>query len=529
MNIIPDAALDADICTIAQKGAGKTYANRGLVERLLDAGRRVVVMDPLNSWWGLKAKADGTAGYPIVVIGGPNGDLPLNPDAGELLGETVAKMNAGIVIDVSDLKRGEMVRFSNAFLSALYRVNREALWLILEEADVFAPQNPLNDQGHLLHTVEQIARRGRARGFRLWSISQRPARLHKDVMSQASTLVLLRLRSPQDRGAAEDWVKGHAVAAVTREVIDSLASLKTGEGWVWSPDFDLLERVQFPAIRTLDTSFTPKPGEKRVAVKELAVGDLRALQAALAPQAADVAVAPSAGRVGPSEAEIEAIRKSAFAEGERAGFKAGMIQGENQGLKRAMAATHKLLGDFRAQHPEQFDREPQSEPPVRQEHDATRKAVAPPPKPKESGKISRAVQDIVAYYQAIYPRAVSFNAAAKAAGVGMRSSMFRTYEPELLTLGVVEAVGGGRYRALEKNGSPEEYLDRVDAQLSPKHQAIFRFIRRAGRPVSRDEIIVAAEVSPTSSTTSAALGLLIREADVVEQVGELYQLAEAYR
>ncbi len=39
----------------------------------------------------------------------------------------------------------------------------------------------------LLQRVEEIVRRGRIRGFVPWLISQRPAVLHKDVLSQAES------------------------------------------------------------------------------------------------------------------------------------------------------------------------------------------------------------------------------------------------------------------------------------------------------------------------------------------------------
>jgi uncharacterized protein len=56
---LPDAALDADIAILGKKGHGKTFTAKGIVERLLHLGRRVIVLDPLSVWWGLKASADG--------------------------------------------------------------------------------------------------------------------------------------------------------------------------------------------------------------------------------------------------------------------------------------------------------------------------------------------------------------------------------------------------------------------------------------------------------------------------------------
>lgn len=347
--VVPDECLEADIATLAQKGAGKTYANKRLVERLLDHGRRVVVLDPLGHWWGLKGRPDGSPGYPVVVIGGKHADVPLDPQRGEELGAFLALSHMPVIVDVSDLRRGELTRFAYAFLSELYRLNEEALWLVLEEADVFAPQQPMNDQTHLLSAVDQIARRGRARGFRLWSITQRPAKLHKDVLTQASTLLLLRLRAPQDRAAAEEWIKGHAEKARAAEITASLASLKVGEGYVWAPDLDLLARVTFPPIETLDTSSTPKAGEARVVAGELASADLSGLIAVMAPppeEASDQATT-SYAPVGANEALYKAARSEGFTEGytqgQHDGWQKGSAEGYTDGVKEGISRTLGIL------------------------------------------------------------------------------------------------------------------------------------------------------------------------------------------
>lgn len=316
---LPAAALEADIATVAQKGGGKTYTNKRLVERLLAKGRRVCVLDPLNNWWGLQGRADGTPGYPILVIGGPNADVPLDPTKGVELAAFVARSDVSVVIDVSDLRKSDLISFATAFLNELYRINRDPLWLVLEEADVFAPQNPSADGSRAMHdAADQIARRGRQRGFRLWTITQRPARLSKDLLTQASTLILLRIRGPQDRNAAADWVKGHAETEKAREVIDSLASLKVGEGWVYSPDFDLVERVRFPPIETLDTSRTPQAGDKARKGTQLAKPDVEALRVLMTDTGAEPA---------PAKGEAPKVDHDA----EKRAFEAGRVAGREEG------------------------------------------------------------------------------------------------------------------------------------------------------------------------------------------------------
>jgi uncharacterized protein len=94
------------------------------------------------------------------------------------------------------------------------------------------------------------------------------------VETNTGGLPLLGVTFPQDRDAVKAWVDGNADRDQARKVYDSLAKLPVGEGWIWAPDYDLLEHVKFPAIRTLDASKTPKAGDVRIAASVLASADL---------------------------------------------------------------------------------------------------------------------------------------------------------------------------------------------------------------------------------------------------------------
>ena len=47
------------------------------------------------------------------------------------------------MLDLGGMRKAELVRFATSLLEELYTHNRTALWLVLEEADVFAPQQPI--------------------------------------------------------------------------------------------------------------------------------------------------------------------------------------------------------------------------------------------------------------------------------------------------------------------------------------------------------------------------------------------------
>jgi hypothetical protein len=169
-----------------------------------------------------------------------------------------------------------------AFAEALYETNEEPLHLVLDEADLWAPQRPIKGWESLLGHIEEIVRRGRVRGFIPWLITQRPAVVHKDVLSQADILIAMKLAASQDRDAIGAWIEGQADRQEGKRILADLPRLHRGEGYVWAPGYALLERLAFPPIRTFDSSRTPKRGERLVIPRTLAEVDLTAIVAALA-------------------------------------------------------------------------------------------------------------------------------------------------------------------------------------------------------------------------------------------------------
>jgi hypothetical protein len=227
------------------------------------------------------------ASSPVVVFGGRHADIPLTPGMGAALGRLIGTQALACVVDVSDLGGAAARRtFMTAFTEALYDTNREPLHLVLDEADLWAPQRVPPDGTDLLGRVEEIVRRGRARGFVPWLITQRPAVLHKDVLSQADILVAMKLTSSQDRAAIGRWIEGQADWAEGRRILAALPRLGRGEGWIWAPSDGVLARVAFPRIRTFDSSAAP-PRLERFSVTAPASVDMDALIAALAGEGSD--------------------------------------------------------------------------------------------------------------------------------------------------------------------------------------------------------------------------------------------------
>ena len=143
LRISDNLVLGADFVTstqaiLAQKGKGKSYAAAVEAEEMLDAGQLVVIVDPTDAHYGLRSSPDGrSTGYPIAVFGGDHGDVQLEPGGGAVLAEAIVRERFSAIVCTETMTKGEELRFVGDFLETLYRKNREAMHLFLDEADIF--------------------------------------------------------------------------------------------------------------------------------------------------------------------------------------------------------------------------------------------------------------------------------------------------------------------------------------------------------------------------------------------------------
>lgn len=287
---IPTKLLEQHNVIVGKTGAGKTNTARGFAEYLLSRAMPICIVDPTGVWWGLRSSADGKSdGFPIAILGGRHGDVPLTVNAGPEIAEFVAGTGTPVILDLSEFSGRQATAFMEGFAERLYQAQRDRpLHLFLDEADSMAPQRPMPEGLRLLGAIDKIARRGRVRGFRLTLITQRPAVLAKDVMTQANALIAMRVTAPQDRKAIDDWVRGHADGDAAKRVMESLAKLPVGSGWVWAPELDYLELTKFPQVTTFDSGKAPdfKKGSQRA--EKLAPLDLNRLTSAFDNIRADI-------------------------------------------------------------------------------------------------------------------------------------------------------------------------------------------------------------------------------------------------
>jgi hypothetical protein len=283
---LPLEAAETTWAILGKKGSGKSTTAVDLVEEVLKHAQiPVAVLDPTGVWWGIRSSADGkSAGFPLTIFGGDHKDAPLEATAGELMADVVAEDRASCVFDLSYFNVRELQRFAYDFLSRLYLKNRHAMFLVLDEADDFAPQVIRGGEKggyaeRMLGAAERLVKQGRVRGIAPCFITQRPASLNKNVLSQIDSLVVMRLLSPHDRDAIKEWVKYNGTAEQLAELQADLATLDTGTGYIWSPEtLDLFRKVAFRPSETFDSRRKPRAGKQIAPPKVLAAVDLKKLE-----------------------------------------------------------------------------------------------------------------------------------------------------------------------------------------------------------------------------------------------------------
>lgn len=288
LRISDDLTLGADFVTstqaiLAQKGKGKSFTAAVEAEELLDAGQLVVIIDPTDAHFGLRSSPDGrSTGYPIAVFGGDHGDVQLEPGGGAVLAEAIVRERFSAIVCTETMTKGEELKFVGDFLETLYRKNREAMHLFLDESDIFAPQNPYGSEAKTCGATDDIVRRGRKKGIGCTLITQRASVLNKNVLSQADMLVALGCSHPLDLDAIDKWVRRNADAKLAKEMMESLPSLPRGVAWVWNPAQHLFKKISIRQRRTFDSGATPKAGEKKREPKILAPVDIERLGQSMA-------------------------------------------------------------------------------------------------------------------------------------------------------------------------------------------------------------------------------------------------------
>lgn len=353
---IPESALEQHIFIGGKTGSGKSNAAKVIAEDLMRRGERVCAVDPTGTWWGLRLQRDGKKPSDLspMIFGGQRGDLAIGGAHGAAIGEAIATSSTSAIIDTRTMTVSDRTRFFTDFAESLLRHNRGPLHLIIDEAHLFMPQAGAKVGGAapaMLHAGNNLVALGRGVGLRIILISQRPAKLHKDSVTQAETLVAMRLIHPLDRRAIEDWIGEWAGPAEGKELVSSLAGLPQGDAWIWSPELGVLERSHFPLASTFDSG-RPRAEAESAALAPI---DIDAMAGRLEEIGKEV-LENDPRHLRKRIAELEraqsdsqkhiVVDEAAIAEAERRGYESAIREGYANGHRAGIQAERDRIRDL---------------------------------------------------------------------------------------------------------------------------------------------------------------------------------------
>src|SRR6266446_1071839 len=243
---LPLTAATKTFAILAKRGAGKSYTGAVLAEEFHKHNIPFVVFDPIDVWWGLRLARNGKdKGLPVVVFGLEHADIPLTREMGREIAQAIVQEHVSCVISTFGMPKVAQRHLIAEFAEELLNINNLPRHVFIEEAHEFIPQRVSGALGKTFNAVSNLVVMGRNRGIGVTLINQRAATINKDVLTQLDTLLAFRNVAPQDRKALKEWVEHHAAEGDFEAFMQSLPSLPTGEGWIWSPEFlGIFERIK---------------------------------------------------------------------------------------------------------------------------------------------------------------------------------------------------------------------------------------------------------------------------------------------
>jgi hypothetical protein len=227
---IPEEYLTRRAAILAKVDSGKTYMAGKIEEQLAKKGLPFVVMDPMGAHWGIRTK------YPILIFGGKHGDIEIEPGDGRYIAQVVVQHNLTCIVDINEFSKEEQQQFAADFgdeLFLLHKISSSPRHVFWEEADIFAPQKT---KAVSLPVLDTLVRRGRQFGIGTTMITQRPAVLNKDVLTQVDVYFFMNMIAEQDTKVIDDLLKIYNKQQ-RRDLLDEVINFNKGQALLYSPSW----------------------------------------------------------------------------------------------------------------------------------------------------------------------------------------------------------------------------------------------------------------------------------------------------
>jgi len=219
LNLNLEDLIGQCVAILGIRGSGKSNTAGVIFEELLQHNYPLSIVDIEGEYFGLKEK------YEVLVVGTGEGvEIEIDAHCAGEIAQVSMEQNVPVVLDLSGFLSEERTELLKAYLSSLWNLAgtlRKPYMIGIEEAHEFIPQGVKNE---LKEMIARIALRGRKRGLGGIVVSQRSAKVDKDVLSQAGMLFLHRVVHEVDMRVYSELLPWRKT-----EVKEIINSLDTGD------------------------------------------------------------------------------------------------------------------------------------------------------------------------------------------------------------------------------------------------------------------------------------------------------------
>jgi hypothetical protein len=229
-----------------KSGSGKSNTASVVIENLLSNNFPVLVVDTDGEYYGLKEE------FEILHAGADEEcDIQVSPEHAEKIASLALEQNVPIILDVSgyldESVGNELLLRTARQLFAKEKKLKKPFLLVVEECHEYIPEGGgLDETGKMLI---KIGKRGRKHGLGIVGISQRPADVKKDFITQCDWMVWHRLTWDNDTK-----VVGRILGS---DYADAIEDMDDGEAFLMTDWAEDIRRVQFHRKQTFDAGATP--------------------------------------------------------------------------------------------------------------------------------------------------------------------------------------------------------------------------------------------------------------------------------
>ncbi|MGZ0747130.1 helicase HerA domain-containing protein [Haloparvum sp. AD34] len=229
-----------------KSGSGKSNTASVVIENLLDNNFPVLIVDTDGEYYGLKEE------YEILHAGADEEcDIVVSPEHAEKIATLALDQNVPIILDVSGYLEedtaDELLLEVVKHLFAKEKKMKKPFLLVLEECHEYIPEGGgMDETGKMLI---KVGKRGRKHGLGIVGISQRPADVKKDFITQCDWLCWHRLTWDNDTKVVS--------RILGSDYADAIEDMDDGEAFLMTDWDESIRRIQFHRKQTFDAGATP--------------------------------------------------------------------------------------------------------------------------------------------------------------------------------------------------------------------------------------------------------------------------------